>query len=369
MWLPSRLRDVPRRESSQNIYDLARFVKICLVGRYNLAFVRLGVIAAANITYDAVIAPAALVDGVEIAAVAARDGARAAAVAREWDVPVAYAGYDALLADDSIDSVYIATPVTQHRAWVLAALEAGKHVMCEKPFAVNATEATEMVAAGVAAERIVMEAFHWRYHPYVHQIRDVLDSGVIGEIVSVSSVANLPASFFGPDDIRWNFALGGGCMMDVGCYPLQWVRWLVGSEPAVVSVRADCPVPEVDGAATVELVWPSGVTGTVACSMMLPSEVRELELTAVGTLGTLTAYNPVLPQIGSTLVVDTGDGRREYAVERSTTYSHQLRAFRDAVATGIAPPTSGDEIIANMRLLDACYRAAGLQPRPAATDS
>lgn len=326
---------------------------------------RLGLLSVARITTNAVVAPAAEVDGVELAAVAARDGARARAAADEWGIDVAHDGYEALIADPSIDAVYIATPAALHRRWAIAALEAGKHVLCEKPIGANADDARAMVAAADAADRILMEAFHWRYHPFVAQVEALLAAGAVGAIERVEGVFELPDGVIGRGDIRWDLALGGGALMDLGCYAVQWLRWIVGDEPQVVSATAQCPVPGIDGALRAELAWPSGVTGSMQCSMIAPAAGRVASLTVTGADGELVVANPLAPQNGDTsITVEARGATTRHEVDRSASYHHQLVAFADAVATGRQPVTSGDDIVATMACIDACYRAAGLQPRP-----
>ncbi len=325
---------------------------------------RLGLIAVARITESAMVEPSRVVPGVELAAIAARDPARGARAAERWRIPHVHPNYAALLDDNSIDAVYVATPASHHRQPVMAALAAGKHVLCEKPLAANASEASEMVACAAESGLILMEAFHWRYHPYVTQIRGVLDSGMLGAITQVTAVANLPGHFFDEGDIRWDLSLGGGCLMDVGCYPLHWLRWLTGDEPTVVEAHAVCRTPEVDESFSARLTWASGTFGSIESSMVHPQPEPEVYFRAVGEHGVLTAYNPVLPQLGATLVVDRNEGQLRWDVDRSSTYEHQLRSFVAAVTTGTPPPTSGADSVANMRLIDACYRAAGLSPRP-----
>jgi len=238
-------------------------------------------------------------------------------------------------------------------------------VLCEKPFAANAGEAREMVAAADATGLMLMEAFHWRYHPLVGQMRSILDSGRLGPIERVQGTFELPEDDIPRDDIRWNLAIGGGALMDLGCYPVHWLRWTIGAEPTVVSAEAVCPVPEVDGRLSAELRWDSGTTGRIRCSMIEPQgSQRVVRLDVFGRDGRMLVTNPMAPQLSSQLVVETSAGSDTIAVERSATYDHQLAAFRDAVELGIVPPTTGEEPIANMAVIDNCYRAAGLQPRP-----
>ena len=325
---------------------------------------RLGLLAAARITGPAVVEPARLVDGVDVVAVAARSADRARAYADQWGIPISYGSYDELIESPEVDAIYIATPASLHREGTLAALAGGKHVLCEKPLAANADEAREMVAAGEASGLIMMEAFHWRYHPLVGQMAAVLASGKLGTIQRVEGVFNLPVGVIPEGDIRYDLALGGGALMDLGCYPLQWVRWAVGSEPSVVSAAAECPVPEIDAKLSAELAWPSGVTGRIECSMIEPPGVMSARLDVYGSAGRMLVTNPLAPQRGATLRVETNDRVDEVPVATTSTYYHQLLAFRDAVTTGVAPLTCGADSIANMNLIDACYRAAGLAVRP-----
>lgn len=325
---------------------------------------RLGLIAASRIAEGAVVRPAIGVDGVEVVAVAARSEERAREAAHLWNLPQSFGSYEALLASDEIDAVYIATPAALHREWSMAAIEAGKHVMCEKPFAANAEDARAIAAVADASEVVVMEAFHWRYHPLVQQMRLILDSGVLGDIEHVDAFFEIHHSVVPPGDIRWILELGGGAMMDIGCYPVSWVRWVLGTQPTVVSAEAECPVPEVDGRLDAELAWPSGVSGSLRSSMISsdPGEISTLRV--MGSKGEMLVGNLLAPQNGSSLVVDSPGGRSEYPVDRSTTYHYQLEAFRDAVEHGAAFPTTANDAVLTMEVIDNCYLAAGLDPRP-----
>lgn len=329
---------------------------------------RLGLLAAARITGPAIIEPARSIDGVEVVAVAARSVERAREKAADWGVPTVHDSYEELLADESIDAIYIATPAALHHRWTLAALAAGKHVLCEKPFAANATEARQMVDAADAAGLVLMEAFHWRYHPLVGQVRELLDEPRVGSVTEVHGTFCLPEGHIRPGDIRWDLPLGGGGLMDLGCYPLQWVRWVVGAEPEVVAASAECPVPEVDGRLRAELRWQlpdRTVTGSIECSMIGPD--RDIALRILGERGRIDIANPLAPQHGARIEVRSSDGTVEEVpvpAADTTTYAHQLVAFRDTVATGTPVPTGGSDAIATMELIDACYRAAGLSPRP-----
>lgn len=328
--------------------------------------VRIGLVAASRIAESAVIQPVPEVDGVELTAVGARELSRAEEAAARWGLPHAYGSYAELIGSEHVDAVYIGTPATLHREWAIAAIEAGKHVLCEKPFAANADDARLIADAARAGDVVVMEAFHWRYHPYVAQIRSVLDSGVLGRIDRIEATFDIPDGHIGLDDIRWNLAIGGGATMDLGCYPIQWVRFAAGSEPDVVSATAVCPVDGVDGELVAELRWPSGVTGSVRSSMIAGGDRVVANLTVSGELGTMVATNPLAPQNGGAMItVETAGSTETVEAPTSSTYSHQLVAFRDAIVDGAGFPTTADDGVRNMEIIDACYRAAGLEPRPA----
>ena len=327
--------------------------------------IRIGLVAASRIAQPAIIDPLPDVDGVELVAVAARDLDRARAAADEWGAGLAFGSYDELIECDDVDAVYVGTPASLHREWAVAAIEAGKHVLCEKPFAANADDARLIADAARGSDVVVMEAFHWRYHPFAQQIRDALDSGVLGRIDRIEAAFDVPDGRIGRDDIRWDLSLGGGATMDLGCYAIQWVRFAAESDPDVVSAEAVCPIAGIDGSLGAELRWPSGVTGRIHSSMIAPGDSVEAWLRVTGEHGTMIASNPLAPQHGnSTIVVDVGDEVRSRPTVTTSTYFHQLVAFRDAIVDGAAFPTTADDGVRNMEIVDACYRAAGLDPRP-----
>ncbi|MEZ5340081.1 MAG: Gfo/Idh/MocA family oxidoreductase [Acidimicrobiales bacterium] len=325
---------------------------------------RIGVLGAARISQNALLQPATEVPGVVVAAVAARDRGRAQAQADEWGIETVHDDYESLLADPTLDAIYNPLPTSLHHTWTLAALDAGKHVLCEKPFASNAALAREMVDAGnrawAADGLVLMEAFHWRYHPFATRLRELLRSGVIGQIVSVAAEFSVPID--PADDVRHAYELSGGALMDLGCYPLQWVRFAVEEEPTVSSASMVEGRPMVDVQTAVELAFPGGATGSVT-TRMSPGTERQIWLEVTGSLGTLRADNPLAPHRGNKITVTTVDGQSEEHVGGASTYHYQLAAFRDAIVHGAPFPTGGDDAIATMELIDACYRAAGLAPR------
>jgi predicted dehydrogenase len=155
--------------------------------------------------------------------------------------------------------------------------------------------------------------------------------------------------------------------MDLGCYSIQWARFAAGGDPEVVSAEAVCPVDGVDGSLVAELRWPSGLTGRIGSSMIAAGDEVDAHLRVVGENGAMLATNPLAPQNGGALLTVAANGSTTTQdVDRSATYFHQLVAFRDAIERGVAFPTTADDGVRNMEIIDACYRAAGLEPRPVA---
>jgi predicted dehydrogenase len=325
-----------------------------------MAPLRMGVLGAARITKQALVRPAARVDEVEVTAIAARDRGRAQAYAAKHGIPRVHDGYAALLADPDIDAVYNPLPNGLHGRWTIAALEAGKHVLCEKPFTADAVEAEQVAAVARASGLVCMEAFHYRYHPLFQRLVELVRAGEIGDLQRVETWMCFP--LLGKGDIRWDLSLAGGTLMDVGCYAVHQLRHLAGEEPEVMSASAKERFPGVDRWAQAELRLPSGATGRITVSM-LSRKVLGLGLRAEGTKGRLDVLNPSAPHFFHRVKVTTPEGTRRERFTKDPTYLFQLRAFAGAVLRGEPFPTDVEDAIANMRVLDAIYTAAGMDPR------
>jgi predicted dehydrogenase len=321
---------------------------------------RIGVLGAARIAPAALIKPARLVDGVTVAAVAARDRSRAAAFAGRHGIGAVYDDYPALIAADDIDAVYVPLPNGLHAPWVRAAIEAGKHVLCEKPFTGNAAEAAAIAAMPTTVT--VMEAFHYRYHPLADRMREIVETE-LGPVRRVETRMCFPLPRFG--DIRYQYELAGGALMDAGCYALHAARLLGPGEPTVTGAQARTLRRDrrVDRAMTVELAYPGGATGRVTASMW-SSSVLAMSATVVGDAGTMKVTNFVAPQIFHRVTVRTGSGKRHERVAGEASYTHQLRAFLAATRGEPTNRTPPADSVATMTLIDAAYAAAGLPARP-----
>jgi predicted dehydrogenase len=328
-----------------------------------MAFVgslRIGVLGAAAIAPSALIKPAREVDGVTIAGVAARDRGRAARFAAKYEIKTVFDDYQQLVDSDEIDAVYVPLPNGLHGVWTLRALDAGKHVLCEKPFTANADEATSVAAAAAASDRVVMEAFHYRYHPLADRVLQLIDEGAIGTVRQVEARMCFPLPKF--SDIRYNLGLAGGAMMDAGCYAVHALRTFGPGQPSVTSARAKLHGPEVDRAMDVTFAYPNGATGRVITSMW-SARLLDISLRVLGDTGSINVFNYAAPHIYHRLTVRSGGRRHHEKVPGAATYTCQLRAFRDAIADGGPVRTDAADAVHTMALIDAAYRAAGLTPR------
>ena len=245
--------------------------------------------------------------------------------AKEHGIPRVHASYKELVEDGDLDAIYIALPVSEHAEWSIAALEAGRHVLCEKPFACNATEAMTMIEAAQRSDRHIVEAMHWRYHPMADRLIEL--GKLIGPLRE--GEGRFEAALY-PDDIRFRRDLGGGATMDVGCYAVHWLRTVTGEEPEVVSAVATEGPVGVDAAMTATLRFPSGCVAQMSCAMRHPDEMDVPVRAAIemaGENGWFMAVNPQAPQFGSEIRTKlAGVSATEPVVDGDLTYPYQLQA-------------------------------------------
>ncbi|WP_369264869.1 Gfo/Idh/MocA family protein [Streptomyces sp. R35] len=324
---------------------------------------RIGVLGAARIAELSIVGPARA-GGHRLVAVAARDRARAEAFAATHGVERVAGSYAELIADPEVEVVYNPLANGLHGPWNLAALAAGKHVLTEKPSASNAQEAAE-VRAAAASGTVFMEGFHYLFHPVTLRLHELLGSGELGELRHVETVVAMPAPQ--DDDVRWHLPLAGGALMDLGCYSLHAQRVLApwaGGTPRLVSARGGerKGAPGIDEWLDAELEFPGGVTGSARCHMAY--DTWQMSCRVVGTRGEATAVNFVQPHLDDRVLVRTAAGERVEELGRRSSYTYQLDAFAAHVRHGAPLPLDAEDALATMRLIDACYVAAGFAPRP-----
>ncbi len=321
--------------------------------------VRIGCLGAARITPAAIIYPAKVRGDVELTAVAARASKRAEAFARTHGFMRVERNYAALVEAADIDLVYNALPVNLHAKWTIRALGAGKHVLCEKPLAMNANEARAMLAAAETADRRLIEAFHYRYHPSFETYLEWLGGGRIGRPMRLDARFTVPIGAAGGREIRHLPETGGGAFMDLGCYPLSWTLMTTERDPEAIEASATLTARGVDEQLDAVLSFADGFEARLFASMALDRS-RHAALEIVGTEGRICFENPLGPHAASKLILETGKTTHTSPMSPLSTYFYQLDAVVRALKNGDSLPTEGNAILRQQTLLDAIYDAAGL---------
>jgi xylose dehydrogenase (NAD/NADP) len=285
--------------------------------------VKWGIVSTADINRK-VIPGAHASEKVELLAVASRDRKRADAYAREWEIPRAYGSYEALLADPDVEAVYISLPNTMHVEWSIKALEAGKHVLCEKPFTRHPEEVDTAFDAAERTGRLLSEAFMYRHNPQTKKLAELVQGGAIGELRLVRSAFSY--SLYDHENIRLRTDVEGGALMDVGCYCVSGSR-LLGGEPLAVHGEAWYGPSGTDWVFGGLMRFPDDVVATFDCGTALPN--RD-ELEAIGSEGSLFVDDPwhcVNPEIEL-----RRDGRVErIEIEQQDSYRLELENVSDAI--------------------------------------
>jgi predicted dehydrogenase len=323
------------------------------------ADLRIGVLGAARITPTALIRPSGQVPGTVVAAVAARDRTRAEAFARKHGIETVHSSYDDLIADPSIEAIYNPLPNALHAEWTLRALAAGKHVLCEKPFTSNEAEAREVADAAAKSGLVVMEAYHYRYHPLAERIRALTHDGTLGDLEHAHVAMCFPLPKF--SDIRYSYPLGGGTSMDC-CYAVHVLRLLGSGEPTVQSAKPLLHGADIDRAMEATYSFADGSTGSTSTSMW-SRKLLKFSVHVTGTRGELKVLNFIAPQFYNrvTLRVDGKTSRER--IRGEATYTYQLRAFLAAIREGGPVITDPADAVLTMRVIDDIYRKAGLPLR------
>ncbi|MBV8563171.1 MAG: Gfo/Idh/MocA family oxidoreductase [Actinobacteria bacterium] len=312
--------------------------------------VRWGILSTADINRK-VIPPARESAKVELVAVASRDQARADAYAREWGIPRAHGSYEALLADPEIEAVYIPLPNTMHAEWSIRALDAGKHVLCEKPFTRHPDEVDAAWDAAERNGRFLSEAFMYRHHPQAKRLVELVREGAIGELRLVRSAFSY--GLYDADNIRLRTDVEGGALMDVGCYNVSGSRLLAG-EPERVWGEAWYGPSGTDWVFTGTMRFPGDVIATFDCST---AEANRDELEAIGSDGSLFlddpwhCNNPVIE-----LRRDGGVERIE--VERANPYRLELENLSDAIRGEGELLLGREDALGQARALEALHESA-----------
>jgi D-xylose 1-dehydrogenase (NADP+, D-xylono-1,5-lactone-forming) len=312
---------------------------------------RLGLLSTARIN-GAILQGATACDGVEVVAVASRGAGRARAYAADHGIARAHSDYSALLADPEIDAVYISLPNALHAPWTLRALDAGKHVLCEKPFSPDPVMTARCFDVADAHGLVLTEAFMWRHHPQTRRLVELVDGGAIGELRLVR--ATFSFSLADDDDVRWDPSLQGGALMDLGCYCVSGIRLLAG-EPTVVHGEAIASSSGVDARFVATLRLPDDVLATFDCGFDLPAGDA---LEAVGSEGALFlddpwhVREPIIEHRHADAHVETID------IPSADSYQLELADFAAAIAGDRALLLGRDDAVGQARTLAALLISA-----------
>lgn len=321
--------------------------------------IKIGILGSARIVPWAMIHPANRRDDVIIHAIAASRPGKAKEFANEHGIAVVHDSYDALIADPDIDVIYNPLPPAWHAKYTIKALNARKHVLCEKPFAMNATEAMAMNEAAKRNGVRVVEAFHDHYHPVFQYALTLRKSGRLGKIKTVEAVFNHTIPY-DEAEFRHHPHLGGGALMDLGCYPVRWCRNIIGEEPKVVSAVASLTAQGADEEITANFSFKSGAKASIE-ARMTPGWEYHARLSVNAENGSVTLVNSLLPHLGHSIIESLNGGLKEFTLAGGTTFDYQLDQFVTALRTGNPMATEGANPIGNMTTIDAIYAAAGVQ--------
>jgi D-xylose 1-dehydrogenase (NADP+, D-xylono-1,5-lactone-forming) len=287
-------------------------------------------------------------------AVASRTPRRADEYAREWGIPRALGSYEALLADPAIDAVYISLPNALHAEWSIRSVEAGKHVLCEKPMALSVADVDAIAAASARCRRVVTEAFMYRHHPQSDLVVRLVRDGAIGDVRLMRGSFRFTHTRL--EDARWLLEMGGGCLWDVGCYPVSFARMVTGTEPVEVSGEQVLGPTGVDIAFSGVLRFPRGAVLHMDSSFSAPFHtVMEIS----GTAGTLIIRNPFKPGVGATIdLVDARGQVRTIAAADQELYSGEVEELSAAAQDGTPPRISLADSRGNTAALVALLESA-----------
>ncbi|WP_442574091.1 Gfo/Idh/MocA family protein [Microbacterium sp. F51-2R] len=324
----------------------------------------IGILGAGGIAERAMVEPSRDVDGVRVDAIGARDPARARAFAERLDLPK-HGDYETILADPDIDLVYLALPPITHAEWAVRALQAGKHVLCEKPLSVNGTTAAAIADAAAETGRRAFVGFHYRLHGFTQRLLEVIASGALGDVDRVDIDFSIPHFVVKPGNIRLDGDLGGGAVMDVGCYAVDLIRAAWG-EPVVESAAAVLydDDPRIDLQTDAVLRLGSGAPARVRASF-IGNDQGAMSLRVTGSAADLVATSVIVPQWGATLRVTAGDDVLvdENAADGENSYARQLEHVAAVLADGSPSILDAARGVGTMRVVDDIYRVAGLEPR------
>jgi len=313
---------------------------------------RWGILSTARIN-DALLNPLRFSRRNQLVAVSSRTQGKAEAYARKIKINRAYASYQALLADPQIDVIYNPLPNHLHAEWTIKAVQAGKHVLCEKPLALTIQEVDGISGASEKYGKVVLEAFMYRSHVQTLKVKEIVDSGRLGKVKLIHG----SFTFFmtNPDDYRWNPEMGGGGLWDIGCYPLSFIRMVLSTEPIEVYGREVRGASGVDEIFAAQMRFPNDIFTHFDCSLRIPYHVF---MEIIGDEGTLIVPRPFNPGAREKLLLIKGDRTETIALKGTDPYVSEVEDMADAILLGRPPRVSLADSRGNVAVIQALYESA-----------
>lgn len=320
----------------------------------NDRILRWGLLSTARINRS-VIAPLRVSPRNTLAAVASRDADKVKAYAEQWQIAKTFDSYEAMLESPDIDVVYISLPNSMHAEWAIKAMTAGKHVLCEKPFANTVEEVDAMITAAQASNVVLAEAFMYRHHPQTLKVKELIDAGAIGQIRLIRGSFSFQID--AESNIRLNRELGGGGIWDVGCYPISYARTMMGSEPAEVFGSAVIGKSGVDETFAGFMRWSNGAMAQFDSSLRAPFRTH---MEIVGSEGMITIPRPFKP--GAQAEITIGKSFDEVETIKIDGPEHlyigEIEDMADAILDGKAPRVSHEDSRNNVKVIQALLKSA-----------
>ncbi|MEI7027776.1 Gfo/Idh/MocA family protein [Paenibacillus sp. y28] len=314
-----------------------------------MATIKWGVLGYARIAKTSVLPAIAAAHNSELRAVASSDPEKRKECQALFGCPVVYSGYDELLEDAEVQAVYIPLPNSMHKEWALKAIRKGKHVLCEKPIALDAADALEMIQAAQENKVLLMEAFMYRYTDRIRQVKAVLDSGEIGEVRYIQSTFRFLLNR--PNTIKVQPGLGGGSLYDVGVYPVNFVGMVMNGQLPESCVSESVMENGVDMMFSALLKYPGGVVASINSGF---NAFAQMNSEIIGTKGRIEVPDTFQGSEGAITVV-TEAGSRQVAVQESDRYTLEVADFADAIIAGRQPLFTLEETHRNMQVLDMLF--------------
>jgi predicted dehydrogenase len=313
-----------------------------------------GLLSTAKIN-QALIKPLRASNRTRLLAVASRSISNAEAYAREWNIPRAHGSYEALLADPEIDVVYNSLPNHLHAEWTIKALHAGKHVLCEKPFALTLADVDAMSQAARETGKVLEEAFMYRHHAQTLKVKEIVDSGMLGKLQLVKGAFSFMLTR--KDDIRSKKETGGGSIWDIGCYPISYARMIIGAEPVEVFGWQVSGQDGVDESFFGQMKFEDGVHAQFDSGFKAPFRTM---IEIVGTKASLTITEPFKPHKTTEIILTSDDKQEKIKIKANELYLGEVEDMCDAITQNKAPRISHADSRGNIATILALLESARL---------